>query len=210
MGQAESTAASKLRRLTLVRHGETVGQSSIRYFGRTDIPLSDLGVRQMQRVASALAGERFDAAYTSTLCRATAAAEIIAPQLRAIPIDGFNEISFGDWEGLTREEIAQCDPQRFSDWQASPHDFSYPNGDTVSAFRARVAGTFRQLLPALPERTLIVAHRGILSTLLTELLRLSPQQRMGLGIDLASIHVVCGAPDWRAECLNRTDHLEGL
>lgn len=199
-----------LRRLTLVRHGETVGQSSIRYFGSTDIPLSDLGVRQMQRVGSTLAVERFDAVYTSNLCRTTAAAEIIAPQLGATPVVGFNEISFGDWEGLTREEIAQRDPQRYAAWQASPHDFTYPNGDTVSEFRARVATTFRQLFPALPEATLIVAHRGILSTLLTEVLRLSPQQRMGLAIDLASIHVVNATPEWRAECLNRIDHLEGL
>ena len=30
-------------RLVLVRHGETVGNSSVRYYGRTDIALAELG-----------------------------------------------------------------------------------------------------------------------------------------------------------------------
>ena len=64
---AESTPGA--RRFVLVRHGETVGQSSIRYFGATDLPLSESGRRQMERVRVALAGESFDAAYTSELQR---------------------------------------------------------------------------------------------------------------------------------------------
>jgi broad specificity phosphatase PhoE len=42
-------------RLVLVRHGETVGHSSIRYYGRTDVALSDLGRRQMRAAREWLA-----------------------------------------------------------------------------------------------------------------------------------------------------------
>lgn len=199
------------RRLTLVRHGETVGQSSIRYFGSTDLALSDLGIEQMRRVHDALLGERFDAVYSSAMQRATHAARIIAPDVAAEPIAGFNEICFGDWEGLTREEIAARDPSGYELWRANLHEFRYPNGDHVPAFRTRVADTFRRLLPNLGANTLLVAHRGIVSTILAEVLGLDPQQRSSLGIDLASIHVIRDAPGhWQAEQLDRIDHLEGL
>ena len=65
-----------IRRLVLVRHGETAGQSSIRYYGATDLALSESGCRQMERVRAALAGEEFDAVYTSELQRTITAARI--------------------------------------------------------------------------------------------------------------------------------------
>jgi broad specificity phosphatase PhoE len=202
---------SQPHRLTLVRHGETVGQSSIRYYGSTDVALSELGITQMTRVRQALAAERFDAVLTSALCRTVEAARIIAPNLEAQAVAGFNEICFGDWEGLTREEIAARDPRGYAAWRSSLHEFTYPNGDCVSVFRSRVAETFQTLLPALPANVLIIVHRGIVSTILTELLQLTPDQRTALGIELASIHTVSrNGRAWQAEQLNRIDHLEGL
>ena len=71
----------RVRRLVLVRHGETVGESSIRYFGSTDVVLSAAGCRQMEQVRTALGGEMFDAVYTSALQRAIRAARIISPEI---------------------------------------------------------------------------------------------------------------------------------
>ncbi len=181
---------TNLRRLVLVRHGETTGQSSIRYYGRTDIPLSADGIRQMETAREALRGERFDAVYTSELRRTIAGAQIIAPGTKAVALSDFNEINFGDWEGLTREEIRERHPEDYLVWQASRIDFCYPNGDTVSAFRERVLQAFRQLLPQMPQRSLMVVHRGIVSTILGELLRLSEDQRSELAIGLGSVHIL--------------------
>jgi broad specificity phosphatase PhoE len=196
----------------LVRHGETVGQSSIRYYGATDVALSELGIRQMQRVGEALAGECFDVAYSSALQRTTLAARIIAPATPVQALPGFNEIHFGDWEGLTREEIAARDPQRYAVWRQNRHEFTYPGGDSVAAFRARVADTLRALLPHLPQRSLLIVHRGIIATVLMELLRLGPDEPATFPIDLASIHVVTRRDDasWHTEVANRVDHLDGL
>lgn len=200
-----------VRRLVLVRHGETVGQSSIRYYGATDVGLSDSGRRQMARVRDALAGESFDAVYTSALQRTVAAARIVAPALAPQPLAGFNEINFGRWEGLTREEIAARDPELFQQWRATLHEFTYPEGDAVPAFRARVVGALRAWLPAAPPRPLLIVHKGIIATIVAELLRLSPGERAAWPIDLASIHVVAAAGGaWHAEQVNQIDHLDGL
>jgi broad specificity phosphatase PhoE len=203
--------SQRLRRLVLVRHGETVGQSSVRYFGITDVPLSDAGCRQMERVRAALAAEVFDAVYTSGLQRTIAAAGIIAPALGAQPVSGFNEVDFGHWEGLTIEEIEARDPPLFQRWRASLHEFSYPGGDAVPAFRARVAAALRALLPAAPERVLVVAHKGVIRSIVAELLGLSLAERAAWPTDLASIHVLVASDDaWRAELVNESGHLSGL
>src|SRR6266436_6083215 len=108
---------------------ETAGQSSIRYFGKTDVPLDDVGRRQMERVRVALAGEVFEAVYTSTLQRTVVAAQIIAPGVPAQALAGFDEIDFGRWEGLTREEIEARDPELCREWRSRGGDFAYPEGD---------------------------------------------------------------------------------
>jgi len=201
-----------LRRLVLVRHGETVGQSSIRYHGITDVALNDTGKAQMARVGAALAGETFDTVLTSRLQRTIVAAGIIAPTTPARALPGFNEIDFGDWEGLTREEIASRDPARYAEWRAALGEFTYPNGDAAPAFRQRVAATWSEVFPTLPPRVLVVAHKGVIGTVLAEMLRLAPAERSTLPIDLASIHVVRAASDhgWVADVVNDVRHLDGL
>ncbi len=208
---AEQTTA--MRRLVLVRHGETVGQSSIRYYGRTDVALSDLGRRQMERVGAALAGEAFDAVYTSPLQRALASARLVAPGIEPQAIAGFAEVNFGRWEGLTREEIEALEPDLYRRWRVADVDFIYPDGDAVAGFRARVINAFRTLLPSAPEHLLIVVHTGVIRTILSELLRLPNPDGAAWRIDLASIHVVAAASDrrgWRLEIMNDTRHLEGI
>ena len=200
---------SALGKLTLVRHGETEGESSVRYHGVNDVALNEAGRLQMEKVAQALAGEVFDAVYSSTLQRTVASARIIAPQIEPCALPGFDEVNFGRWEGLTREEIEARDPELFRQWRAAPGDFAYPDGDRVSAFRARVRATWRELLPLAPERVLIVAHRGVISTILGETLGLTAGELRDWRIHLGSIHVVVRAGDgWLAERADDLAHLE--
>ncbi len=199
---------TRLRRLVLVRHGETVGQSSIRYYGATDLALSATGLQQMCDVGAALANESFDLVLTSAMQRTVTAADLIAPGAPRQVVAGFNEINFGEWEGLTKEEIAARDPDAFVRWQASVHTFTYPGGDCAPDFRARVATVWRTLLPAAPERVLLVAHRGVILSLVAEMLRLSDAQRTDWPTALGSIHVLTqSAAGWSAERVNQTHHL---
>ncbi len=197
-----------LRKMVLVRHGETVGQSSIRYFGSTDVRLSPLGCRQMEQVRAALQEEAFGAVYTSTLQRTITAARIIAPEVPPQALAGFNEVSFGEWEGLTREEIQARDPELFRRWRATLNDFAYPGGDHAPTFRARVVDAWRALLPLAPECALLVVHRGVIGAIVADLLRLSPPERIAWPIDIASIHVLEAMDGgWRAALVNDTRHL---
>jgi broad specificity phosphatase PhoE len=200
-------------RLLLVRHGETAGQSSVRYYGSTDVPLSRVGEAQMQRAGAALAGERFDAVYTSRLRRARLGAALVTGGAHAArPLAAFDEVCFGRWEGLTREEIAARDPEHFARWQAQPEQFVYPGGECRQAFRARVAaGLQRVLEPARAGSLLLVVHRGVIAVALAELLALTAAEQRRLDIGLGSIHELRrDGAGWRAVRVNATAHLAGL
>lgn len=198
------------RRLVLVRHGETTGQSSIRYYGSTDVPLSTLGEAQMRHAGAALADEVFDAVYASRLSRSLRGATLVTGGAHTPrPIAAFDEVCFGDWEGWTREEIAARAPDEFARWQADPERFIYPGGECRQAFYRRVAAGLAEVLAnAQGERLLLVVHRGVIAVALAELLELTAAQRRALDIDLGSIHVLDREDGrWRAERLNGIDHL---
>lgn len=197
-------------RLTLVRHGETTGHSSIRYYGSTDVPLSPLGIEQMCQVGTALAAERFDSVLCSRLQRSRQSAELAARR-RLVPraMAAFDEVDFGQWEGWTREEIAARDTDGYRRWQERPEEFAYPGGECRRAFRQRVADGLQRVLA---ERhggdLLLVLHRGVIAIIVAELLGLAPEERRRLDIDLGSIHVLARRSDgWHADALNRIDHL---
>src|SRR5216684_4474678 len=108
-------------RLILVRHGETVGNSRIRYYGRTDLALSDLGRAQMRAAAVTLAGllgaQRFTQVFTSPLIRARESARIITRDAAVIiEVEEFREVDFGAFEGLTAAEIETRFPTDFARW----------------------------------------------------------------------------------------------
>jgi broad specificity phosphatase PhoE len=207
--------AHRLQRVTLVRHGETEGQSSIRYYGRTDVPLSPLGRLQMERVRAVLATRRFAAVYTSTLSRASEAARIISETaggtaLTPVLIAGFDEIDFGEWEGLTIEEIRDRYPRLYIEWEAHRGgDFTYPGGESTRGLRERVACALHEVLAQAPSGELLfVLHKGVIRCILAELLGYDETQRRNLIVALGSIHVItCNSDGWSAEALDRTEHL---
>lgn len=158
--------SDRLERLILVRHGETEGQSSIRYFGATDIPLSELGREQVRRARELVAGQAFEVVWASSLSRAAESARILAPG-HAIRLESdFREVDFGRWEGLTREEIAACDPELFVAWQRDLARFDYPGGERRSDFRERIARGLDRLRTSGASFALVVAHKGVVRTLL--------------------------------------------
>ncbi len=155
-----------LTRLILVRHGETEGQSSIRYYGATDVPLSALGRQQARDARGRIPGETFEVVWASTLCRAWESAQIIALDHRVRLEADFSEIYFGKWEGLTRGEIEQIDPSGYAEWNARKPDFEYPGGETRAHFRQRIERGLDRLRASGAQSALVVAHKGVVRTLL--------------------------------------------
>lgn len=153
---------STLRRLILVRHGETDGNSSIRFHGSTDVPLSAAGREQMRLTARKLGPNSFDAVVASPLRRSWASAWIAGRGAQISLLPEFREVDFGRWEGLTKEEIEARDPVAYADWQAGTEGFEYPGGESRADFRTRVATGLDKLQAGAAHTVLVVVHKGVI------------------------------------------------
>jgi broad specificity phosphatase PhoE len=151
-----------LRKLILIRHGETDGQSSVRYYGSTDVELSAEGRAQMRRVGAGLRHQEVDLWVASSLRRSWQGARI-ANGGGPVRIEaGLREIHFGSWEGLTAEEIEARDPVRFEDWQKGVESFEYPGGEPRSEFRARVVAALASVNKSGARTAACVLHKGVI------------------------------------------------
>jgi broad specificity phosphatase PhoE len=162
--------ASKLRRIVLLRHGETVGNSHERYHGSADVALSDEGRRQMREASRLLAREVFELVVASPLRRSWESAWIVAGGALVRIEDGFREIHFGRWEGLTAEEIQARDPVAYQQWQERAPGFEYPGGERRDDFRRRVAEGLARIEASGAANALLVAHKGVARTIAEQLL----------------------------------------
>lgn len=185
----------------LVRHGETVGESSIRFHGATDVALADVGRSQVQRLGPFVAEAEFAAVVHSPLSRARESAEILIAEMRRAPArveveDDFRELDFGRFEGMTVEEIEAAAPSWFVEWQAGRAK-RFPDGDSIPEFRERVGAAFVRLVERYPAGDLlVVAHKGVLKNALATLCGHDFSQMRTWDMDLGSLWVLEFDGEW--------------
>jgi broad specificity phosphatase PhoE len=199
-------------RLILVRHGETEGESSIRYHGRTDVALSELGRAQMRLARQAIETRHgvitFAQVFSSPLIRASEGARIVSGNSSPlITIDQFAEVHFGLFEGLTADEIRERYPDEFARWNADrlAPAYTYPEGESRAVFTNRVERGLERMLTMWTPRdrdVLLVAHRGVIRAIVRKLTHQEPV------VELGSIHILRFDGGWHAELLDLIDHLD--
>jgi alpha-ribazole phosphatase len=176
------------RRIWLIRHGEPAGMRG-RCYGKLDIGLSATGHEQMERTSARLKGEHFDAVYASPRVRTMESAAIVAAfHSCAFRQDaGLCEIDFGDFEGLTYDEIAARYPDLYRQWMQSPNEVQFPNGECFHAMRTRVLHAFEALRG---DTIAIVTHGGVIRIVLAWALQMPDAALFRLAQDYAAINLV--------------------
>jgi len=103
-----------MKKIVLLRHGESVWNKENRFTGWTDVPLSDKGIQEAKEAGRLLreAGYTFDIAYTSVLKRAIKTLWIVMEEmdLMWIPVVRswrLNERHYGALQGLNKAETAK-------------------------------------------------------------------------------------------------------
>ncbi|MEV5328450.1 histidine phosphatase family protein [Nonomuraea sp. NPDC052634] len=166
------------KRIVCLRHGQTLWNVEQRFQGHSDIPLDETGMAQAERAASLLAALRPTMIVSSDLQRANDTAQALG---RLVGLDvaidkDFRERGGGEWEGLTRKEIAARWPEEYAAWEA-------PGGEPVTEVATRVANAMRRWAARLDDDGLLVvaSHGAALRLGICELLGLPEQLWPAIG-----------------------------
>ena len=204
-GQGEPTAT------LLLRHGQTPMSVQKRYAGRSDAPLTDVGVQQAAAAAKRLASSGIAVIVTSPLLRAVQTAQEVGAVTGAAVVtdDGFRETDFGAWEGLTFAEVRERWPAELATWLADPK-VAPPGGESFTDVSARVTAALHRVLAARAGQTvLIVSHVTPIKTLVAAALLAPPAALYRMHLDVAALCQI----DWYADgpavlrSFNDTSHL---
>jgi len=200
-----------MSRLLLARHGQSVSNAVRRFQGVQDVALSELGARQAEALGRAIRRLPIVAVYTSPLERARRTAEIAAAGLGVplTPVDDLRELSLGEWEGRTVEEIRALPGDPYEQWVRDPVACLPPGGEPLPEVQARVVSAMADIAAAHPngQRVLVVCHGGVISTYLAHCLGLPLSSIWRLTLSNGSITEVA-PPSVRS--VNSTRHLSGL
>ncbi|GHV45215.1 phosphoglycerate mutase [Synergistales bacterium] len=165
------------KKIIIVRHGRTAWNDALRFQGRSDVPLNELGRAQAEKTAKRLASCSLDAIYTSPLTRARQTAEAIASyQTNKTPIviDEFTEANFGKWEGEYIPGLKERCAETLNRWLEDPF-FNMPSdAETWDALEARVSNGLDIILSSEHESVAIISHGGAIRVIYALLLGFDP------------------------------------
>ena len=203
--------------LIIIRHGETDWNLDLRYQGQTDITLNENGFLQAEQLSDYLSSREINAVYSSDLKRAYNTAEVVASAQKNLQGSDvytcreLREMNFGNWEGLTYQDISREYPDMFQKWYTDPTSVTPPEGESLVSFRKRIVSAFKKIINEHPgEKVAVVTHGGSIRVLLTSVLEMPLDKYWRLEVHNTSVSIVTfhdGRPV--LNLLNSTVHLEG-
>jgi len=198
--------------IILVRHGQTEWNRIERFRGRADVPLNATGLAQAEATAQRVATQWKPAAtYSSPLARALKTAEAIARYTNQ-PVQvhpGLCDIDYGEWQGLSPEEVRQHWSTELETWYKHPHLARIPGGETLDEVRQRATAALNELIALHPGQSLaLVGHTVVNRLILLEVLGLGNHRFWHLRQEPCAINLFeVEAGDFTLITLNDTCHL---
>lgn len=171
--------------LWLVRHGATEWSEAGRHTGRTDLPLTAEGRHGAAALCRELDRQHFELVLTSPRLRARDTARLAGYADAAVD-DDLVEWDYGDYEGLTTDEVCVGDPG----WTI--FHGAVPGGETVEQVAARAERVLARVSDS-PGPVLLFAHGHLLRVLTAVALGLEPRAGERFLLDPATISVIGSA-----------------
>ena len=169
------------RRLLLLRHGQTIHNTTGRLQGQLDTDLSETGVRQAEAVAERLADENIARIHSSDLTRARRTAEAVGRRIgvEVVTDRRLRETDLGTWQDRTREDIDAHHPGMRAVWRNDPL-WAPEGGETHIEVGRRGRAAIDELMADDTDwddhTVLVVAHGGLIMALTANLLGIAAEQ----------------------------------
>ena len=178
-------------RLILIRHSKIDPAQPGAFVGSLNLSLSPAGVEAARGMNIHLDKGSFRL-VCSPLKRATETAALLFPGHPMEFDPRLAEIDFGQWENRTFEQIKEESPQEVDLWANAPQEFTFPGGESVPGFIARVEELASDLVGQMPESktTVAVTHGGVIRFLVCHLLKLSYERHLSFRCDRPSVNVI--------------------
>ncbi len=170
-------------RLFLIRHGETEWAREGRHTSRTDLPLTDRGRSLATALRHRLSGLPFALVLTSPLQRARQTCELAGFREKAEIEPNLREFDYGDYEGLTSDQIRQKVPG----WNVFTHPC--PGGETLAQVSARADAVITRVRGASGD-VLVFTHGHMGRTLAARWLAQPPEFAAALMLDTGTLNVL--------------------
>jgi broad specificity phosphatase PhoE len=184
-------------RLYLARHGEVVNHGV--YNGQTDVDITEVGLRQMERLKDLLRDKNLSAVYSSDLLRTQRGAQIIAQPhgLRPQSFPQFREMHFGRWQGLSYPEVMDRYPSDIPQWINDLENFRIPAGESVLDMRNRAIPKLQELIERhRGQEFTLVCHGALNRVILAEALHLPLAYLLRIEQDYGCLNIIEYSPSW--------------
>jgi len=160
--------------IIIARHGQTEWNVGEVFRGRADIELDETGVKQAELLAEYLSNAKIDAIYSSPMKRALKTAKAIAShhQLDVEIAPGLIDFNFGEWQGLSHQEVKEKYTELYKQWTNTPHKVRMPAGETLDDVRKRATGVVNEVIARYEDTVVLIAHRVVNKVLICALLGL--------------------------------------
>ncbi|MBU5465881.1 alpha-ribazole phosphatase [Virgibacillus sp. MSJ-26] len=175
----------------LIRHGQTDWNIRGKLQGSMDIELNQTGITQAKLLSNTLLNSdyNFSAIYSSPQKRAIQTAQILSEltKVKYVSIEGLQEINFGEWEGLTWNEIEERYPAQYKKWSVNQRYSKPPKGESYQELLNRVLPAIHKVIKRNRENVVIVTHRAVIMCLQCYLTNTPFDQMMKFNMDNSSI-----------------------
>ena len=200
--------------IILIRHGETDWNREQVFRGRIDVALNEVGVTQARAVQESLKDTVIDGIYSSPLSRAFETASIVGKNRKgAVRVEeGFTDIDFGAWQGLSHREVKEKYNDLYETWLTQPQLVTFPGGESLDDVQKRSLQALEGTVKNNPGKTLaLVSHRVVLKVLLCTILGLELSHFWYLRQDTCAINSFeCKDSHYFLTLLNDTCHLRAV
>lgn len=198
-----------MKKIIIVRHGQTNANVEGITQGQIDSELNELGISQAKKTGKYI-NDNFsiDEAWVSDLSRTKKTASFITKNFSTTEL--IREMSFGDWENHHFEEIGKKFPKQVEEYLTASENFKAPNGESYTDMHDRGKKFLERIDYNEQSVTLIVSHGGFMRVLIPLIMGLPKKSLLNFQFENCSITELNFPKKDRVPILNRinyTDHL---
>ena len=198
-------------KLTLLRHGETIANRDKLVLGRSNVPLTALGVTQAIKAAEKISQLPVSAIYSSPFQRAIQTASYATHKtgIPSIALQGLREMDSGEMEGMKMDEMQIKYPEYMKKWGLDASNTRPPGGDTMAEVHQRAWDSVLNISKThINEHVVAVTHLFPIQGILCKISKMHSNNYEQFKIELGSLTTVLIESDnYSIIKINETSHL---